>query len=157
LTISSNISDKLDFTLSGRPSWNQVTNSNQPGVVNTYINQTSSFRFNWQIWEGFVIRSDFNHILNTGLADGFNQNFWLWNVALGKKLFKNERGEIALSVNDVLRQNRNISRSVTETWIEDSLTNALQQVVLLTFTYNLRHFGSAPEKTRDEFGPRPIH
>lgn len=157
LTVSSNISDKLDFTLSGRPSWNQVTNSNQPGVVNTYINQVSTFRFNWQIWEGFVVRWDLNHMLNTGLADGFNQNFWLWNVALGKKLFKNERGEIALSVNDVLRQNRNISRSVTETWIEDSRTNALQQVVLLTFTYNLRHFGAPPSRPKEEDGPRMMH
>lgn len=151
LTISSNVSDKLDFTLSGRPSWNQVTNSNQPDLVNTFINQVSSFRFNWQIWKGFVIRTDVSHILNTGLSEGFNQNFVLWNAAIGKRLFKNERGEISLSVSDILRQNRNIGRSVTETWIEDTRTNALQQVVLLTFTYNLRNFGKP--SARPDRGP----
>ncbi len=80
-----------------------------------------------------------------GLSEGFDQNYWLWNIAIGKKLFKNERGELALAVNDVLKQNRSISRNVTETYIEDTWTNALQRFVMLSFTYNIRNFGKAPE------------
>jgi hypothetical protein len=148
VTISSNISDKLDFTLSGRPAWNVVSNTLQPAADNAFISQLSTLRFNWQLWRGIVLRTDVSHQYFGGLAEGFNQNYLLWNAALGTKLFRNERGELALSMNDILSQNRNISRNVTETWIEDSWTNALTRFVMLSFTYNLRHFGKPSEKTR---------
>lgn len=146
VTVSSNISDKLDFTLSGRPSWNVVRNTQQPAADNAFLSQVSTLRFNWQVPGGIVLRTDLSHQYFGGLAEGFNQNFFLWNAALGKKLFRNERGEIALSMNDLLNQNRNIGRTVTETWIEDSWTNALTRFVMLSFTYNLRHFGKPAEK-----------
>lgn len=146
LTLSSNISEFLDFTLSARPSWNVVNNSGPQGGDDAFLGNLSSVRFNWQVWEGFVFRTELSHQYFGGLAEGFNQNFLLWNMAIGKKLFRNERGEIALSAFDLLKQNRNISRNVTEAWIEDSRTNALQQYFLLTFTYNLRHFGKASER-----------
>lgn len=76
----------------------------------------------------------------SGFSDGFNQNFWLWNLGIGKKLFKNERGEITLAVNDLLQQNRSIARAVTELYAEDTQTNALTRFFMLSFTYDLRHF-----------------
>lgn len=150
VTFSSNISDKIDFSLAGRPAINSTVNSLQSNGDNLFFSMNSRLKFNWQIWEGFVFRSDISHQYNSGLADGFNQSFILWNLAIGKKLFKNERGEVALAVNDLLKQNRNISRSVTETYIEDSRTNALQQFVMLTFTYDLRNFNTGRKKTREE-------
>lgn len=150
LTFSSNISPNIDFLLSGRPSINSTVNSLQTSGDNTWFSQTSRFKINWQIWEGFVFRSDINHIYNSGLSDGFNQSYWLWTLAIGKKLFKNERGELALAINDLLKQNRNISRSVTETYIEDSRSNALQQFVMLTFTYDLRNFNTGKSKTKED-------
>lgn len=153
ITFSSNISNKIDFSLSGRPTINSTINSLQSSGDNTWFSQTSRLKINWQIWEGFVLRSDINHIYNSGLADNINQSYWLWTLAIGKKLFQNERGEIALAVNDLLKQNRNISRSVTETYIEDSRSNALQQFVMLTFTYDLRNFNTGKKKTKTEEDP----
>ncbi|MEZ5032592.1 MAG: TonB-dependent receptor [Saprospiraceae bacterium] len=150
VTFSSNISDKIDFSLAGRPAINSTVNSLQGNGDNLFFSMNSRLKFNWQIWEGVVFRSDVSHQYNSGLADGFNQSFILWNLAIGKKLFKNERGEVALAVNDLLKQNRNISRSVTETYIEDSRTNALQQFVMLTFTYDLRNFNTGRKKTKEE-------
>lgn len=150
VSVSSNISQNLDFSLSARPAWNVVRNTLQPGADNAFLSQLSTVRLNWQLWGGIVLRTDINHQYFGGLAEGFNQNFWLWNLAIGKKVFRNERGEIAVAVNDLLNQNRNISRSVTETWIEDTRTNALTQFFMLSFTYNLRHFGTpqGPPKMR---------
>ncbi|MBK8562458.1 MAG: TonB-dependent receptor [Saprospiraceae bacterium] len=146
VTLASNISTKLDFNLSLRPSWNTATNSIQTASNAEYFNQNSSVRLNWIMFEGFVLRTDLTHQYYNGLSEGFDQNYWLWNVAIGKKLFKNERGELALAVNDVLKQNRSIARTVTETYIEDTWTNALQRFFMLSFTYNIRHFGQAPEQ-----------
>ncbi|MBK7939163.1 MAG: TonB-dependent receptor [Lewinellaceae bacterium] len=158
ITFASNISEKLDFTISTRPSWSKVTNTLQSGTNTEYINQTSRLRFNWIVFEGFVLRTDLNHQLYSGLSDSYNQNYWLWNLAVGKKVFKNERGEITLAINDLLNQNRNITRNITETYVEDLQTNALQQFVMLSFTYNLRNFNTgkqaAQTPAREEgFGP----
>ncbi|MEZ4960136.1 MAG: TonB-dependent receptor [Saprospiraceae bacterium] len=150
LTLSSNISDKIDFTLSARPSYNKATNSLQAASNSEYLSLNSRLGLNWQVLEGFVLRTDLANQYFTGLANGFNQNYWLWNLGIGKKIFKNQRGELTLSVNDLLNQNRNINRNVTETYIEDTRTNALTRYVMLTFTYNLRNFNSGKPKTQPE-------
>lgn len=161
LTFASNISERVDFTIAARPSWNKVTNSLQTGGNTEYLSQSSRLKFNWIIVEGFVLRTDLAHTLYSGLSDGFNQNYWLWNLAIGKKVFKNERGEIALAINDLLKQNRNITRNITETYIEDLRSNALQQFIMLSFTYNIRNFNSGKQSTRQEeerrrdWGPGP--
>jgi hypothetical protein len=155
VTLSSNISERIDFSVSTRPNFNQVRNTLQTNANNDYLTLNSRARLNWIIIEGFVLRTDISHQLFSGLAGDFNQNYWLWNLAVGKKIFKNERGEIALALNDVLNQNRNIQRTVTETYIEDQQTNALRQFVMLSFTYDLRHFntGKPRKETPMPFGP----
>jgi hypothetical protein len=56
---------------------------------------------------------------------------------------KDRKGELKVSVFDLLRQNRAITRNVTELYIEDTQNRVLQQYFLLQFTYNLRNFGTA--------------
>jgi len=99
-----------------------------------------------------VLRMDLTHTLYSGLSDGFNQQFYIWNVGIGKKVLKNDRGEITLAVNDLLSQNRSINRTVTEAYIEDTQTNALTRFVMLSFTYNLRHFNTGKSSSNQRFG-----
>jgi len=86
------------------------------------------------------------------LSDDFNQNYWLWNASIGKKLFKNKLGEISISAFDILEQNNAIQRNITEIYIEDVQTQALTRFVMLNFTYNFRNFkvGKAPEPRQEE-------
>ncbi|MBK6929417.1 MAG: TonB-dependent receptor [Saprospirales bacterium] len=161
VTFASNISEQVDFTVSARPVWNRVTNSAQTRSNTEYVTQSSRLKFNWIIVEGFVLRTDLTHTLYSGLSDGFNQNYWLWNLGIGKKIFKNDRGEITLAINDLLKQNQSITRNITEIYIEDLQTNALQQFIMLSFTYNLRNFNTGKQSTRSRepgggLGPRPI-
>jgi vacuolar-type H+-ATPase subunit D/Vma8 len=64
-------------------------------------------------------------------------------MAAGKKILKDQKGELKLSVFDLLKQNRSINRNVTGEYIEDVQNQVLQQYFMLTFTYNLRNFGTA--------------
>lgn len=142
MSISSNISEKIDFNLSTRSSYNIVRNSLRPALNNNFFNQSSRLRFSWILWEGFVFRTDLNHQVNTGLSAGYDNNYLLWNMSIGKKLFKNQRGEISLNVYDLLKQNISINRNVTELYVEDVQSNVLQQYFMLTFTYNIRKFST---------------
>jgi hypothetical protein len=67
-------------------------------------------------------------------------------MAVAKKFLKNQRGELRLSVFDLLDQNQSITRTVTETYIEDVNTRVIQQYFMLTFTLNLKNFGKAPAR-----------
>jgi hypothetical protein len=93
------------------------------------------------------------HQLNTGLSAGFNTNYMIWNMSIGKKIFANQRGEISLNVFDLLKQNISIRRNVTDIFVEDVQSNVLQRYFMLTFTYNLRHF-SGGAKSEEDFESR---
>ena len=66
-------------------------------------------------------------------------------------------GELKLSVFDLLKQNQSILRTVDARYIEDAQSQVLQQYFLLTFTYNLKNFGTpakqqAKNENREERG-----
>jgi len=92
-----------------------------------------------------------------GLSSKITDHYTLWNINVGKKIFKNKAGEIKLSCYDILNENKSINRTVTDTYIEDSNTETLQQYFMLSFTYNLRNFtGKIPsQQERHGFEGRP--
>jgi len=146
-TLGSNISENIDFTLSSTGSYNWVKNSLNINSDNTFYNQNTSLSLNYVFWKGLVFHTDLNHQFYSGLSAGYNQNFLLWNMSIGKKLFKNQQGEIKLYVFDALGQNNSIQRTVSEIYSEDVQTNVLKRYLMLTFTYNLRFFkGNATMK-----------
>jgi len=89
---------------------------------------------------GIVFRTDLTHDFYDGLDEDFDSNYLLWNMSIGKKIFKNDRGEISLTVFDLLNQNNALTRNITEVYTEDVQTNVLQQYAMLSFKYDLRHF-----------------
>ena len=140
ISLSSNISDQVDFNISTRMSFNDVENTLNPNLNNKFYNQRTRLNFSWIIWEGFVYRLDLNHQINSGLSEGFDNNFLLMNMSLGKKVFNNQRGEISLNIYDLLGQNTSVRRNVTDVYIEDIQNNVLQRYFMLTFSFNLRRF-----------------
>lgn len=147
-SLSSNISENVDFYLSTRTGYNIVNRSLRKTTEN-YFNQSTRARLTWVVWKGLVYRTDLSHQLNTGLSTGFNTNFLIWNMSIGKKVFANQRGEISLSVFDLLKQNISIRRNVTDILAEDVQSNVLQRYFMLTFTYNLRHFSGGAKSEAD--------
>jgi hypothetical protein len=141
VTLSSNISEKVDFTLSYSANYNIVANSLQPELNNNYFYHIIGFTSNLIFPKGFLLRNDLNNYLYRGLSDAYNQDFILWNIAIAKKIFKDQNGEIRLGVFDLLKQNKSIVRNVTESYVEDVRTEVLSQYFMLTFTYNLKAFG----------------
>lgn len=158
IVLSSNISTRLDFTVSFNGNYNIVRNSLQPKLDNNYFSQQTSARLNWIFGKGFVLQTDITNQSYRGLGAGFNQNFTLWNASLGKKFLKDNKGELRLTVFDILAQNNSINRNITETYVEDVTSRVLTQYAMLTFTYTLRNFGKAPapetERRREWDGER---
>ena len=140
VSVISNISTDLDFALSYTANFNTLKNTIQENLDNRYFSHTASFRFNWTFWEGFTIRTDIRNQLYTRSQVGFNQSYTLWNITFGKKFLQDNRGEISLQVFDLLNQNKNVTQTVTDTYIEEQQTKNLNRYFLLTFTYRLNNF-----------------
>ncbi|WP_114779204.1 TonB-dependent receptor [Botryobacter ruber] len=152
ISLSSNISERIDFNISTRSSYSVVRNTLRPSQNNNFFSQRTRLWYNWIFGDGFVYRTNLSHQHTTGLAAGYNNNMMLWNMSIGRKLFDRQLGEISLSVFDLLKQNNNINRNITETYIEDVESNVLGRYFMLTFTYNIRNFGGGA--TIDDFRDR---
>ncbi len=147
VSIASNISEFIDFNLSYSGNFNNAINSFNPNLNNKFYSHSVSGKVNLLTKSGWFVLNDVTNQLFSGLADGFNQNFWLWNVSAGKKFLAQQRGELKLSVFDLLKQNQSVNRTVEALYIEDVQTQVLQQYFMLTFTYTLRNFGKGMPKS----------
>lgn len=147
IVIASNISEYIDFNLSCAANFNNTKSSVRGQSDNNYINQAAGIEFNLLSKNGWFIQNDLSNQIYSGLSSGLNQNYWLWNAAVGKKFFKNKAGELKLSAFDLLKQNQSIMRTVQPNYIEDTRTKVLQQYFMLTFTYSLKNFGTAKPTT----------
>ncbi len=147
--ISSNVSEYIDFNVSYTANFNDVKNSIQPTLNNNFFTQNANAEVNLLSRKGWFFQNNVSHQRYNGLADGFNQSFWLWNMSAGKKFLKNQQADLRLSVFDLLKQNRSINRVTTETYIEDVQTRVLQQYFMLTFSYRLRNFGSKSSRENE--------
>jgi hypothetical protein len=140
VTLSSNISEKFDFTVSSNTTYNNISNTLQAQLNSNYYNQNSRLKVQAMPWKGLVLQTDLSHQFNSGLSSSYNQNYLLWNAAVGYKFLQSRQAELRLSVFDILKQNNSITRNITETYYEDVQTNVLQQYFMLTFTYNIKSF-----------------
>lgn len=153
VVFSSNISEKIDFTLSSNTSLNFVTNSLNHNADNNFLNQSTRLSANYIFLKNAFVNTELNHQLYSGLIGTSNQNFLLWNAGLGKKFLKNNAGELKLSVFDLLGQNASFTQTYTDAYNQTVNTNVLQRYFMLTFTYTIRSFKKgSTEKDMEEKG-----
>ena len=138
--LSSNISEKFDFTISSNANFNNIINTSDKSLNNNSFNLGSRFKTQVMPWKGLVLQTELNHQCNKGLSQNYNENYLLWNAAIGYKFLKDRLAELRLSVFDLLKKNTSITRNTTDIYYEDVQTNALQQYFMLTFTYNFKYF-----------------
>jgi hypothetical protein len=138
---ASNVSEFVDFTVSYTANFNDVKNNIFPSRNDQYFQHDARVQLNLLTKSGLFFQNDLTNQYYSGLAAGFNQSYYLWNMAVGQKFLAGQKGELKLSVFDLLKQNQSITRNVTESYIEDLQNKVLSQYFMLTFTYNLRNFG----------------
>ena len=101
LIIGSNISKNLDFTASYSAGINKVFSSLDSAAGSDYVTHTAAAKLGWTFFWGLTFRSTFNYIGYTGLDTG-TEDYFLWNLSLGKKFLKNNAAEIRLKTNQII-------------------------------------------------------
>jgi hypothetical protein len=149
--IASNVSEYIDFNLSYNANFNII--AGQP--ENDQVSQFVGIQFNLLSKTGWFFQNDLNNQTYNYKGNTPDQSFWLWNISAGKKFLKQQQGELKLTVFDLLKQNRAISRTVTEAYVEDTQSRVLQQYFMMTFTYKLKNFGAPKTNNKNNNNSRP--
>lgn len=146
LTFSSNISQNVDFSIQTTGTYNIVNSSLQQDLDNNYYQQESTMRLFLSSKNGKVfVGNNVAHTLYRGLSEGFDQNFWLWNIEGGYRFAKNNKAELKVVIFDLLNQNNSISRTISDVSVTDTYTNVLTRYGMLTFTYIIGNFKKEEE------------
>ncbi len=166
VALSSNISENLDFTLKYSAGWNVAHNSISDRNDNQFLNQSAEGNFKWVMWGGFTLSANATYLRYSSPTNNYKEEYCRINVLAGKKIFRNQRGEINFGVSDLLNQNRSYSRSFSSQYVQDSYNMMIGRFCSINLIYNLRNFGKrkpskqAPQGGYGEgrhqfFGPPP--
>jgi hypothetical protein len=150
LVFSSNISEKFDFTLSSNSSYSNIENTLQSNSNTTYLSQQSRLKLTINPYKGLVLQSEYTNTYYSGLTSAFNQSISLWNAGIGYKFLKDKQAELRLTVYDLLNENNSVTRTNTDSYIQDSQTNVLNRYYMLTLTYNFKKYFAKKEDTEPE-------
>ena len=155
LSLGSNISENIDFTIEWSGTFNDARQSlvkgNARNARNQYFSHTASGQLKWVFWKGFTLTGAVNYNQYIGFTNDYNEDFLICNVYLGKKLFKNQQGEILVGVNDLLNQNKAFARTVGSGYTQNAWNSVIGRYFTVQFNYNLRYFGKKGSKNIDDY------
>ena len=135
--------DWLDVNLSGGLTYGKIhnnkltANNNNQETWNYTIGNDFSITFPWSVY----LTSDVNYTIRDGYSGASDKNECLWNAQLTKSFLKNNAGSLQFKINDILHQQKNISRTNTNQSVIDTRYNTLGSYCTLSFIWKFNTLG----------------
>ena len=144
LSINSNISENLDFTISSNTSLSYANSDNRNSANNTYLEESAGVRCNWFFFRGAFLNVDYQYNYRHNSAGEIEDpSFNLLNASIGVKFLKSRSAEIRLTAYDLLNQVKSYSHTINDNYIQDSRSNVLERYFLVTLGYKLNTMKNA--------------
>lgn len=149
-----NYKDKIELNQRYSQSYRQTINKNKTAYRDIFVRSHSIesevvIRMpKHVVWENLI-----NYFYNPQVAPGIRKSNVRWNAGVSYLFLKEEKGQVKLSVYDLLNQNITVYRYANENSISDVQTTTLTRYFMLSFIYNLRNFtgGKVGGKDRSMF------
>lgn len=131
--------DSLQITISNEYSYTDPVSSLASASNTPFSMQTYKYDIEWQLPFHFKIKTDGKYVINSQRSSGFNRNIFVVNAELIRTFLPTENLIIALSGNDLLKQNLNLQRQINGNIITDNYTNIITRYFLLRVTYKFNN------------------
>ena len=136
LTVGSNISKDIDFVVDVNSKFTRSQNLTFSDMDVNFWSLSYGGQLNWQFLPMLKIT------LECGRTNYFGQgtsqfNAIISNAAIAYKFMKDRKGELRLSIYDILNQDNSFYQTTTELYRREVATNILGRYAMLSFTYNL--------------------
>lgn len=150
-------SDYFDISVNGSVRYNLVSNSKQSNSNRETFDYIFGGNTNITLPWNLNFSTDINHRIKQGYGEGFKKNETIWNAQLSKSILKNNAGTIRFKIYDILQQQSNLTRSISESMMSDSETNMLGSYFMVHFVYKFNTLGGKAPSRRQGFGPDGNH
>jgi hypothetical protein len=134
---------KYEFSIGTRVGYNYTTSSIRPDVVTKYWTATPNMNAGINLPKDIELSTDINYNWRQKTNVFSNNNAFIWNAAVTKKIIKKKDLRIGIKVNDILNQNIGFNRDVNTNYITEKTYNVIRRYWLATLTWN---FNKGPKK-----------
>ncbi len=141
ISLGSAVSPRVDVSVEYGARYTAVSNSAAPTLDSDYVRHLAGAKVTWLPWEGLVLGTDLQALHYSGLDTSVDPTQVLLGAKVGYKFLQDDLAEVSLSISDIFNQQRDVERTVTESYIQDAQTAALGRYVMLNLSYKLRNFG----------------
>ena len=135
--LSKNKEKKYDVWYNYSFGYNFTKSSIQSGFATNYWTQNHRLNADVQLPWKMEINTDINYNLcqKTNVFTA-NNDVFLWNAYIGRKVLKNDKAIIKIMANDILNQNKGFNRDVSSNTVTERNYQTIRRYFMLAFTWN---------------------
>jgi hypothetical protein len=134
---------KFDISFSASATYTSSNSSIQTNITTKYWSYNLQPNLDIFLPLNTQVHSDLSYTYRQRtLVFENNTNVALWNAWIGKKLLKGDQLLIKISGNDILNQNKGITRNVSSNFISQNTYSTIQRYFMLSVVWNFTKTGT---------------
>ena len=102
-----------------------------------YFNKTYTAEVNINFLKNYAFNTEMNYFVYNSTTTNFHQTIPLWSMSLSRFLLHNKKGELKLSVSNLLDQSLSVTQTASTNYLQQQTMNNLGRFYMVTFTYAL--------------------